>query len=317
MGIVLIIINRHNMYSLIIDHIIRYSNWYRNQFKDAERIKKAPHDLDVINFGSNIAKYGIDYSECGMNGYNFAVGPQTITFDYTLLQKYYTYLRPDGPRLLLLLFCPFSACKNFYTEHDGAIYKNVRYYPILDKEYIPNYDDLLYERFIVHPSKLGLKSLYYALRHRHGYNATFDINSNRLSAEEMKCDAKNRIADWKREFFLDDLTPDNLSDLVIKSLVYNSDIIVKIKAFCDDHNINVKIVIPPLSKELSDSIPQNFREKCFYSIIRNKNIPIYDYADDKELSNNDNFLNSLFLNKKGRVKFTNRVIADILKKNND
>lgn len=317
MGIVLIIINRHNMYSLIIDHIIRYSNWYRNQFKDAERIKKAPHDLDVINFGSNIAKYGIDYSECGMNGYNFAVGPQTITFDYTLLLKYHTYLRPDGPRLLLLLFCPFSVCKNFYTEHDGVVYKNVRYYPILDKEYIPNYDDVLYERFMLHPSKLGLKALYCALRHRYSNNAIFDINSNRLSPDQMKRDAKNRMLDWKREFFLNDLTPDNLSDLVIKSLVYNSEILVKIKDFCDNHNINANIVIPPLSKELSEQIPQKFREKCFYSIIRDKNIPIYDYADDKELSNNDNFLNSLFLNKKGRVKFTNRVIADILKKNND
>lgn len=314
MGIVLIIINRYNMYSLIIDHIIRYSNWYKNQFNDAERIKKAPHDLDIINFGSNPAKYGIDYSECGMKGCNFAVGPQTISFDYTMLQKYHTYLRSDGPRLLLLLlFCPFNTCKDFYTEYDGAVYKNMRYYPILDKEQIPNFDVNLYERIMVHPSKLGLKALYHALRNQHSNNAIFDINCNRLSPEQMERDAQNRIADWKREFFLNDFTPENLSDLVIKSLVYNSDIIVKIKAFCDDHNINVNIVIPPLSKELSDLIPQNFREKCFYSIISDKNIPIYNYADDKELSNNDNFLNSLFLNKKGRIKFTNKVISDILK----
>lgn len=299
------------MKSYIIDKIIRNSNWYKNQFEDAERILNAPKNLDIINFGSNPAKYSLDYSQCDMKGYNLAVGPETIQMDYIMLQNYHNYLRPDGPRLLLLLFCPFNICKDAYTEHDGEIYKNLRYYRILDKEKIPNFDADLYERMVAHPSNMGLRALYHALFTRYSIRERFEIAENLLTKEQMEQDANHRISRWKREFYLNDLNPNNLSDVVKKSLVFNSGMLDEIIAFCKERRINVIIVMPPLSEELNNLIPQTFREKCFYSIVREKKVPIYDYTEDKELGKNEFFLDSLFLNKKGRLNFTNKVIADI------
>ena len=299
------------MKSTIIDYIIKKSYWYKDQFEDAERILKAPCELDVINFGSNPAKYGIDYSECGLKGHNFAVGPEAIHMDYIMLQKYHSYLRPDGPRLLLLLlFCPFNLCKDSYTERDGAVYKNLRYYRILDKDQIPNFDDELYERMVAHPSKGGFKSLYCALRQRHS-GSRMQVDYNALTTEQMRQDAQRRINGWQGEFDLSDLNPNHLSPRVVQSIDYNSKLLDKINTFCKEKIINCFIIIPPLSKELSELIPSDFRERCFYSVIRKKNIPYFDYTDDIELTQNELFLDSLFLNKKGRLKFTNKLIFDI------
>lgn len=77
-----------------INEFIKGTSWYRSIFNDARRILDAPYNLDIINFGSNPAKFDINYSEATIRGYNFAVGPQCMKYDYKLLQHYSNHLSP-------------------------------------------------------------------------------------------------------------------------------------------------------------------------------------------------------------------------------
>lgn len=298
------------MKSLIVDSIIRNSYWYKDRFEDAERILSIQKGLDIMNVGSNQAKYGIDYSECGLRGGNFAVGPQTLTFDFLMLRKYSSYLGKKGPRILLIILCPFNLCLDTYRPRNGEVYKNVRYYRILDKGDIPNFDATLYDLNVEHPSKKGLKALYHALRQRHTYSK-LAINQNNLSPEQMLEDANRRIDGWMREFDLTDLNPNHLSPMVEQSILYNKGVIDKIVSFCKDNRFKLFVVAPPISKELSGLIPDGFKERCLNSIIKEKNIQFLDYTNDEGVNCNEYFLDSFFLNKTGRVKFTNRIVKDI------
>ena len=100
-----------------------------------------------------------------------------------MLKNYHTFFRNSGPRILLFLFCPFNFCKDFHTKNNGTVYKNLRYYPILDKSSIPNFDEDLYEKMIAHPSRLGLRALYHSIRQIHR-NGIMNIES-RLDEEVL------------------------------------------------------------------------------------------------------------------------------------
>lgn len=295
-------------YKSLPDLLITRSNWYRNTFEDAERILRIPQHLDVINLGSNPAKFGLDYSECGLKGYNLAVGPQTVTYDFNVLKNYHSYLDDNGPRLLLL-FCPFSLCKDFYTEHNGDVCKDLRYYPMLHRSSILHYDEDLYERWVRHPRKLGVKAYLNAIRHPFR-NKALEIDHNPLSEEQMNVSARTYVRNWMREFYLDDLEAENLSETVLSSLKYNSKILDEMIAFCMERDIHPVIVLPPLSPQLNALIPQGIRKACTYSILSKKGIPLLDYTTDERFSRPEYFLDALKLNKKGRIVFTNQVVDD-------
>lgn len=299
-----------SFYRNLPDRIIMRSNWYKNIFEDAIRINQVPQHLDIINLGSNPAKFGLDYSGCELKGYNLAVGPQTLTYDFNMLKNFHSYLDDNGPRLLLLLFCPFSLCKDFYTKRDGDVYKDLRYYPSLHRAMIHRFDEDMYEKWVRHPRKLGWKAYYHAMRHYHR-NKIMELDYNPLTPEQMRQSAKSMIKSWKYEFFLQDLNPAHISAEVKQSLKYNERILDEIIQFCKERDIHPTLVLPPLSPELNKLIPQDFREICTYSIMKNKGILFLDYTTDERFCKDEYFLDALLLNKKGRITFTNQVVKDL------
>lgn len=299
-----------SFYRSLPDRIIMRSNWYKNIFEDAIRINQVPQHLDIINFGSNPAKFGFDYSECELKGYNLAVGPQTLTYDFNMLNNFHSCLDENGPRLLLLLFCPFSLCKDFYIERDGSVYKDLRYYPILHRAMIRRFDEDMYEKWVCHPRKLGLRAYYHVIRH-YRRNKVMELDYNPLTPEQMRQSAKSMIKSWQYEFFLQDLNPAHLSAEVRQSLKYNERMLDEIILFCKERDIHPTLVLPPLSPELNELIPQDFREVCIYSIMKNKGILFLDYTTDERFCKEEYFLDALRLNKKGRIAFTNQVVNDL------
>lgn len=297
-----------SFYKRLPDRIITSSPWYKNIFEDAFRIKKIPQHLDIINVGSNPAKFGLDYSRDKLKGYNLAVGPQTLTYDYRMLKNYHSYLDDNGPRLLLLF--PFSLCKDKYTEYDGDVCHNLRYYPILHPAMIDKYDASLYEKWVRHPHKLGLKAYYNVLRYFRK-NKLMEYDFNPMNEAQMENSARQMIDAWQREFFISDLNPSSISKEVESSLEYNSKVMDDIILFCQEREIDPTIVLPPLSPALNNLIPDDFRERCIYSVILGKNIKLLDYTRDGRFCKNEYFVDALKLNKKGRILFTSQVISDL------
>lgn len=63
-----------SFYKTLPRRLMVHSGWYHNLFEDAFRIQEIPQHLDIINLGSNPAKFAFDYSGTGVKGFNLAVG---------------------------------------------------------------------------------------------------------------------------------------------------------------------------------------------------------------------------------------------------
>lgn len=281
-------------------------------FDDYDRIRKIPQHLDIINLGSNPAKFGLDYSCCNVNGFNLAVGPQTLEYDFKMLKNYHSFLDENGPKLLLLLFCPFSLCKFRYTEGDGLVSKDLRYYPILHHAMINNYEEQIYKDWKTHTllqllryPRLILSVLKAFMRRK------VDIKENPLDAKGMELLATNYTRDWMRDFGLRSFNVEEIPLSVKENLRKNSEILDEIIVFCVEREIQPIIVLPPVSEFIMSNIPHEFRDFCTYSIIRSKNAPFLDYTDDREHNQPENFVDALCLNKTGRYKFTRKVVSDL------
>lgn len=298
-----------SFYRTLPRRIMVHSGWYHNLFEDAFRIQTIPQHLDIINLGSNPAKFAFDYTEAEVKGFNLAVGPQTLTYDFRMLKNYHSYLDDNGARIAILGLCPFTLCKDRYTERDGDIAKGLRYYPILHRAMIDGFDEKTYDIFVDHPEKLGIKSWAKAILRRR--TDALAITSNPLTEEEMDKASIGMINRWKYELFLKNFSTDGLSQEVKESLKYNSGVLDQIISFCKERSIKLVAVILPISDSLNKYIDEDFKNHCLYSILKSKDIALLNYSTDARFSNNSNFQDELRMNLKGRRKFTAQVIADL------
>lgn len=293
----------------IINKFIKGTSWYRSIFNDARRILDAPYNLDIINFGSNPAKFDINYSEATIRGYNFAVGPQCMKYDYKLLQHYSNHLSPNGERILLLLFCPFSFCKDdYHLESDGEIAYNDRYYSVLPNKEISNFNQGRYNKLYVSPSDLGL-SLYKNLILFFLKNLKNRFSNSHINLEES---AENYLFSWKKEFFLDSFDVSKISEQVKTSLIFNNNLLNKEIDYCNKNKINLFIIVPPISKYIGSKIPNEFCDFCFWNILKEKPVTIIDYTKSQFFTQDYMFRDALCLNKVGSIKFTNHLIDFVL-----
>ena len=74
--------------------------------EDYARIRHIPQHLDLINLGSNPAKYGLDYADTGVKAFNLAVGPQTLEYDFRMLKNYHSFLDEKGAKLFIVIIMP-------------------------------------------------------------------------------------------------------------------------------------------------------------------------------------------------------------------
>ena len=280
--------------------------------EDYARIRHIPQHLDLINLGSNPAKYGLDYADTGVKAFNLAVGPQTLEYDFRMLKNYHSFLDEKGAKLLLLLLCPFSLLKFRYTEYDGYACRDHRYYPILHHSMINNYEEQTYtdlkKRTLLHLLKHPLRLLSIL---KGTAQKKMKSETNPLNEQQMTSSAEGYIRGWMREFGLHNFELKDIPQSVKNDLQKNSEILDEIKAFCDERGIKPVIVLPPVSEYIMGNIPQGFREYCTYSILKQKDILMFDYMNDHTYNQPANFVDALCLNKTGRRKFTQGVLSDL------
>lgn len=125
-----------------------------------------------------------------------------------------------------------------------------------------------------------------------------------------------RINGWKKEFFIDDMNNDENVKHLEKNFYETKKILNNIIIFCKNNGYEPIIVIPPVSKILSEQISNKFMKKVLYDNIRflkDKQIPILNYWKDNRLNDYKLYINSDFLNEKGSKLFTKIVLEDIKK----
>ncbi|MDD4969985.1 MAG: hypothetical protein PHT07_11205 [Paludibacter sp.] len=290
----------------ILNILIKCTKWYEMQAGDGVKFRKQiDTDLDICNLGSNSGKFAFSYAGTGLKGENWALGPQTLSYDYRVLKNYSGYLK-EGATVLIPL-CPFSGCIKDFKED---MY-NYKYYSFLHPIFILNYSEDTKKkalRFVDTPFQAKpIKSIIRILKD------VSIVPEIKMNEESLENNANTFINSWKEQFSITDLD-EPVSEQNKESLFYNTNLLSDMISFCLERNLKPVIVIPPITKHLNSEITTIFRENYIYSFINaanNNKVPFLNYLDDTSFLDDDLYINSYFLNKKGQKLFTLKVLADL------
>lgn len=291
---------------LVMNKLTQRTNWYKSKVGDGAKFcRNIPLGVDVCNLGSNSGKYAFDYGNTNLKGENWAMGPQTLSYDFRVLKNYFSYLK-EGATVLIPL-CPFSGCIKDFEEDEY----NYKYYPFLHPILILNYSQSIRDkvlRFVNKPfEESPIKSLFRIIK---------DLpRENNMVMDDRSIESNSLmfVNSWKQQFLITDLDFP-VSEKNRECITYNTNLLKEMISFCIERNLKPVIVIPPMTKILSSKFSETFRENYIYSFIREANtnqVVFLNYLDDERFMGSDLYFNSYFLNQKGRKLFTNQVLNDL------
>ena len=303
---------------LLMNKIIKKTNWWYNQYKATEQFitgvgyrDNIIRNYDIVNLGSNPARYAFFYED--VKGQSWATGSQGQDMDFEILKFYHSYLKENG--VVLIPIMPFSALSPYLKEHPehwGLAYYS-KFAKILDYSQIltlPNgRRTLFYLRF---PLLFNWRAVRYIFRDVKEDN-TYWTTEQPMMKMELEQDATIWINAWLKEFGLnglDDVFDERWKKYIEEAVSLNR----KMVDFCLDRNLKPVFICVPMTKHLSCM----FTEKVFDYLVLNfvgecnvHHIPFLDYTHDDRFINDNLYLNSFFLNLKGRKTFTTQVLKDL------
>lgn len=292
----------------LLSYTARRSYWYNNVvFQDCAKfwnIKE--YQIDVVNLGSNSAKYGFDYSDCGVVGYNWAMGPQSLMMDLNILQCYYSYLKPGATVLIPL--CPFSCM----VGYDYSYFSD-KYYTILNHAQIPFFN--IHKRVLMddikrNPGKyIPLVEILKMIAEK----VLFWRKKKDTTICDFEKDALVFINSWKGQFFIKDFD-DEWSCNNMNSYKESQELLFQIVDFCKRYGFKPAVVMPPISPSLKQFFPEKRLNRYVVNYVKEtigENAIFLNYIDEEQFNNNDYFWNSYFLNNKGAKIFTKAVLRDL------
>ena len=299
--------------TLSVNEIIRNSRWYYDVFPHLKSFEKIKRNSDIICLGSTPARFDISFEGInGIVGSNLAVQPETIFYDFQVLKNYHSYLKKQG--VVLFVLCPFTLLKDKYTPEDNNLnYLNTRYYPVLHRALIDNFDESIYETWVKKPSRLGLSTwinamILYPLR-------LMLHKSKNDSCTDMHIHAEERVYKWQKEFKLSNLVWNECPINVKNNLEKNISIFKEMISFIKERDYNCVIVIPPFSKELTELLPNDFVESSLIHPLSSLNCPVFSYFGNEGWYNKDMFRDSFTMNENGSKRLTEDIIKRLQKIN--
>ena len=84
--------------------------------------------------------------------------------------------------------------------------------------------------------------------------------------------------------------------------------------FCIEKDFEPILTILPVTKELSKHFPDKFVQEQIIDYINkanDKNVRFLNYWKDERFEDESYYINSFFMNKIGRLKFTEQVLKDL------
>lgn len=292
----------------VLNNWVRKSPWYtEGDLKDCQKFWDGiPYNLQVVNLGSNSAKFAFDYSEMNVNAANLAMGPQCLLMDMNILKTYKEHLNKGA--VVFIPMCPFSSMAGYNYLIDP------KYHTFLPKENIPNYSkkteakmlNLKNDPLRTYP----LMRLFVDIK-----NSVLGIfKKNGEGKVDFEASAQGWIKSWMNEFDIQSFD-DELSLENAKNKRDSASIIKSIVDYCIENKFRPYVVMPPISKTLTSKMSSSMRNTFIFDYLRIAEIPdsiFLNYLDDEALtSNTDYFQNAYFMNKKGALAFTKKIIESV------
>lgn len=295
------------------NEIIKNSSWYLSRFPHLSEYRRLKQGASYICIGSTPAKNAIDFLNSKENGYNLAVAPETIFYDFQVLKNYHSFLKKNGH--IIFVLCPFTFLKDYYKDEYGSkSFLNERYYPILHRAMIDTFDETLYHKWVEDPF-ISLKEdwknfLKCSVKSIIGYKTRIFV-SNPDSADLSQNLCKKRVANWMREFHMQDLEPNHIPEETEKAIKGNIRIFLEMKEFIEERGYKATIVIPPFPKEMIDLLPVKLVQHTLFDPVNQIGIPYISFYGDEEWLSREFYYHGFLLNDTGRKAFTNKVIERI------
>lgn len=302
----------------IANRLILGSNWFRGLHADPDHerypdnIWYRKHDernYDLINLGSNSAKYAFDYTDEPVRAMNWSSGTQTLIDDLNLVRNFHSILKKNGTVLIAIM--PFTSV-NKKTGLMGAF----RFWGVLDQTLInPQYCRMcrILEKLPIGFGIPAVKTVVKRLVKRDFQSVDMAaVEENPMSESLLEEDAAVMINGWKRQFSITDLEQP-LTEQNREGRKVRIGVMRELIDFLDERGYKVVWVIPPVSSYLARYFTLGFMEVYIYSFLREvgRDVPILDYLAGGEFQDKDMYFSSYYLNRKGSRIFTHRVLRDL------
>lgn len=308
--VVLIIIILLIAFAFLLNVLYKRTNSFRNHFIDVRKfsVKGGVGDnLQIVNLGSNHPKFGFDYTGLDVKGENWAVGPQTLEYDFAILRNNISHLASGA-----IVVIPICLLKLFLYRQEGRAV-HIKYYSFLPQEDIVGYSR--FEKL----SKYDLPSLFHPTVLRSLIKDTkkdnrLQLDSNTCKTEEtLNKDADHWINIWDKEFDIKLPTP-NLSVENKNDILKNIQLLKEMIEYSLSQGLKPVITILPVTNYLYSRFTPEFIQEHILAYIgkaNNAKVPVLNYLTDERFTDSSLYINSFFFNTKGRKKFTKQFIEDL------
>ena len=294
---------------IILNVLYKRTNAFQNQFIDITKFQNLQDEdrFDIVNLGSNHPKFAFDYSESGVEGMNWAVGPQTFMYDFAILKKYKKHLNPGAK--VIIPVCPLK-----FFLLDTHVNNLVKYYRIFLKHEMPNYDikQKISEYILpVFRKPARVKRIIKDVR----ADNRLLLKENPFNKEQIAIDATFWIEGcWNPEFNIDIANMSTLSKANQQSIDGNIRILTEMIQYCIDNGLQPVLAMLPVTKELSSKFPEEFIQQHILRYINESNkqgVPVVNYLKDERFASQDLYINSFFMNATGRKYFTKIFVNEL------
>lgn len=297
----------------ILNFLYKRTNHYRNMISNVKKfINGVDKEIELASFGSSYAKFGIIPEQIQeMKAFNFGIQPESINYDFKMIKMYKENLKKGAIILLNIPNLVFT-----FVDYDSE-QSNTKYYYFMKKQYINNYKKYKYLCNIYFPILRNPLLLRYVIKdvRKDDYETRM---GTKLDENGVKSEAILRIDGWKKNAKLDNLTESKISDNMKKTFEKTCSILSEMIEYCLKNDFKPVIVVPPVSKILSDMISKEFMKEYLYSNIEKankRNIPVFDYLYNENMQDYKLYINSDFMNLEGRKILTNEIMQDLKKIN--
>lgn len=293
------------VFVLIFNSIYIRTPRHLNQVRPIEKFRQGvPNNLDIMNTGSNHAYYSIDWSIVGVNGFSLASGPQSLSWDYRLVNKYRSHIKKEKILLIVLSDLVFGFLE--YPQ-DRA---NLRYYYFVKNEDIPNSTWWKKIKYRYLPVLENWRNFVHCFYHR---GKLFQENEPSLAYAEKS--SEERINGWKVQFNLKDLQHRESLEHLQGNIQKASQLLKRLIEETQASGIIPILMLPPVSSVLNSKISDEFINEVILKPVANvaPDVPLLNYMRDVRFQDYRYYYNGDFMNQAGREKFMPILWQDIQK----
>lgn len=290
-----------------LNFLYKRTNAYKNVFIDIEKFEHLKNvvegSLDMVVIGSNSPKYAFDFSDIKtFKCDNWCIGPETFEYDNIILRKFACKLRKGGT--VILAVCPLNFFHHRFHPHSDLF----KYYSILSKKEMPDYNCIEYLKYFKYPLLFNPK---YAARIIWDVdkNRMMELEQNRYGTKDLNQNATfwiQRI--WNPAYGIDIENMGPLSDVNRSDINGSIRSLRNIVEFCHSNGLRLLLVYMPVTKELnekfSDEFVDNYIRKYVREAIAGYDVRIADYMRDKRFADSKYYIDAFFMNRMGAKYFT-------------